>query len=137
MQVLARGSNFEITAQGATVRCSVVNAPDITPEEGARCAALIHDTLSSEVFARHSPYAGLVFDVQLGPAVFGPKTRASLEELFRAAERAGKRVAVRVGDTAIQRLQFSSLCRECAPTQAAVVSTDSEEHAWFDKRAPG
>jgi hypothetical protein len=131
MQFLARGSNFEITAQGETVRCRVMNAPDITPEEGARCAALIHDTLSSHVLNRHSPYAGLIFDVQLGPAVFGPKTRASLEDLFRAAERAGKRVAVRVGDAAIQRLQFSSLCRECAPTQAAVVNSDSEEHAWF------
>jgi len=135
MQLLARGSNFEITAQGETVRCRVMNAPDITPEEGARCAALIHDTLASQVLTKRSPYSALVFDVQLGPAVFGPKTRASLEELFRAAERAGKLLAVRVGEAAIQRLQFSSLCRECAPTQAALVSNDSEEQAWVDKHA--
>jgi hypothetical protein len=131
MDVLARGSNFEITADGRVARCSVVNSPQIDRDEGARCAQLMEDTLSNQVLSRRSTYAALVFDVRHGPEVFGPRTRSALEELFRAAELAGKRLAVRVGSGAIQRLQFSSLCRECAPTQAKVVFSDHDEELWL------
>jgi hypothetical protein len=136
VKILARGSNFEITTDGRIVRCRVVNAPDIDPEEGARCARQIHDTLAGQVLTPGSPYAGLVFDVQLGPPVFGPKTRASLEELFRAAERTHKRLAIRVGSAAIQRLQFASLCRECAPTYASIADSDVVEVGWVRQGKP-
>jgi hypothetical protein len=76
--------------------------------------------LMDKVIPRGSPYAGFVFDVTMGPAVFGPRTRAALEEMFREAESQRTRIAVRVGTAAIQQLQFKSLCRECAPTQARV-----------------
>jgi len=132
MDVLARGTNFEISAAGRVARCSVVNSPEIDGDEGARCARLMEDTLTNQVLSRRSSYTALVFDVRRGPEVFGPKTRGALEELFRAAELAGKRLAVRVGSGAIQRLQFSSLCRECAPTQAKVVFSDHDEAAWLE-----
>jgi hypothetical protein len=134
LKVLARGSIFEITAQDEIVRCRVLNAPEIDAEEGARCAAQMHDTLTGDVLTTNSPYIGLVFDVALGPAVFGPKTRAALERVFCAAEEAGKRLAVRIGSAAIQRLQFTSLCRECAPHAASVVESDAEEQRWLHAR---
>ena len=86
MEVLARGANFEITAKGGTVRLTVINRPEVDRDEGARCAQLMHDTLTSRVLLVRSPYRALVVDVRQGPEVFGPKTRASHEELFRAAE---------------------------------------------------
>ena len=85
--------------------------------------------LLGRVIPRDSAYVGFVFDVTQGPSVFGPKTRAALEELFRGAEANGKRVAVRVGAAAIQQLQFKSLCRECAPTLGRVFD-DERANGW-------
>jgi hypothetical protein len=131
MELLARGANFEITAEAGIVRLTVVNRPEVDRDEGARCAQLMHDTLASRVLLTRSPYRGLVFDVREGPEVFGPKTRASLEELFRAAESSRKRTAVRPGTSPIRRLQFASLCRECAPRHAKIVDDDLDESAWL------
>jgi hypothetical protein len=131
MEVLARGANFEITAERGIVRLSVINRPEVDREEGARCAQLMHDTLTSRVLLVRSPYRGLVIDVRQGPEVFGPKTRTSLEELFRAAESTRKRTAVRPGTSPIRRLQFASLCRECAPRHAKIVDDDQDEVAWL------
>jgi len=131
MEVLARGANFEITAERGIVRLTVINRPEVDRDEGARCAQLMHDTLTSKVLLVRSPYRGFVFDVRQGPEVFGPKTRASLEELFRAAETSRKRTAVRPGSSPIRRLQFASLCREWAPRQAKIVDDDQDENAWL------
>jgi hypothetical protein len=131
MEVLASGANFEITAERGVVRLTVVNRPEVDRDEGARCAQLIHDTLTSRVLVVRSQYRALVIDVRQGPEVFGPKTRASLEELFRAAESSRKRTAVRPGTSPIRRLQFASLCRECAPRQAKIVDDDHDENSWL------
>jgi hypothetical protein len=125
MRTLAEGAIFNIVADGPVATCKVVNRTDVTPEEGARCSREMRDVLVDRVLARGSAYAGFVFDVTNGPHVFGPRTRASLEELFRTAEAQSKRVAVRVGPHAVQQLQFKSLCRECAPTQGRVFEDDS------------
>lgn len=117
---IAGGAIFEITELDGIVRCVMTNRPDVTAEEGARCAQQIQQACA-RVLTQKTSYKGLVFDVRNGPAVFGPKTRAQLEELFRLAERNRVPIAVQVGEAAIQRLQFSSLCRDCAPTVAAVV----------------
>jgi hypothetical protein len=131
MEILARGANFEITADSGIARLTVSNPPDVDREEGARCAQLINETLTSRVLVERSAYRGLVLDVSGGPEVFGPKTRASLEQLFRAASGAKKRMAIRAGTSAIRRLQFASLCRECAPQHAKVVDDDRDERAWL------
>ena len=131
MEVLASGANFEITAERGVVRLTVINRPEVDRDEGARCAQLMHETLTSRVLIGRSPYKALVIDVRQGPEVFGPKTRASLEELFRAAESSRKRTAVRPGTSPIRRLQFASLCRECAPRQAKIVDDDLDESAWL------
>lgn len=133
VEILGKGAIFEIVVADAVARCTVTNRPDVAPEEGARCAAEMHEILGRDVMSPDSRYIGLVFDVRRGPDVFGPKTRAELEKLFRAAERVGKRMAVRIGTAAIQRLQFTSLCSECAPRFAKVVNTDEGER-WVRTR---
>lgn len=129
LAVLAEGAIFKIVAEAHVATCTVVNRIDVSAEEGARCAAEMRHVLLGKVISRDSPYVGFVFDVTQGPTVFGPKTRAALEELFRGAESNQKRVAVRVGAAAIQQLQFKSLCRECAPTQGRVFE-DASANAW-------
>jgi hypothetical protein len=127
LPVLAEGPIFKITGEGTLATCTVVNRADVSPEEGARCAQEMRETLMGKVIPRGSAYAGFVFDVTKGPAVFGPRTRAALEEMFREAEAQKTRIGVRVGAAAIQHLQFTSLCRECAPTQGRVFDDDKAE----------
>ena len=132
--VLLSGPIFEIRDLDGIARCAIENRQEVTAEEGARCAEEMHTFLAREVLSASSRYLGLIFDVRKGPAVFGPKTRAALEELFRAAQRASKPIAVCVGDTAIQRLQFSALCKECAPALARVIETGNGSD-WVRTRA--
>jgi hypothetical protein len=129
VEQLARGSIFVIHAINGIVTCIVENRADVTPDEGARCAEEMHDCLVNVVLKRGSLYSGVVFDVRRGPAVFGPKTRVRLEKIFSAAERVGKPLAVRVGESAIQRLQFANLCQQCAPRWSKVLG-QGEEPDW-------
>jgi len=129
LPVLAEGPIFKIVAEGTVATCSVVNRTDVSPEEGARCAQEMREVLMGKVIPRGSAYVGFVFDVTLGPPVFGPRTRVALEAMFSEAEAQKTRIGVRVGATAIQQLQFKSLCRECAPTQGRVFD-DERALAW-------
>jgi hypothetical protein len=122
MAVLDEGPLYAIEEVRGVVTCQVVSRPDVSADEGARSAERMQQFLVDRVLRSRSPYLGLVFDVSQGPAVFGPRTREALSQLFRAAARSNKPVAVRVGDAAIQRLQFTSLCRECAPEHTEVLS---------------
>ncbi|HVU05167.1 MAG TPA: hypothetical protein VHE30_25640, partial [Polyangiaceae bacterium] len=78
MEVLSRGANFEITADGDLCRCTVVNSAGVDKEEGARCAQQMRETLLFRVLTPLSLYRALVFDVTRGPEVFGPVTREML-----------------------------------------------------------
>jgi len=70
------------------------------------------DYLASNVLRVGSQYRGIIFDLRKGPPVFGPKTRETLAIFFSAAAKANMGVAVLVGDSAIQLLQFRNLCRD-------------------------
>ncbi|MDD9935115.1 MAG: hypothetical protein OXT09_16000 [Myxococcales bacterium] len=133
--LLGRGPIYEIVERGRTARCTVVNAPDVSGAEGARCASEMHAVLTGRVLVRRSFYRGLVFDVRCGPAAFGPKTRVSLEQIFDAAVRADKHLAVLVGESPTQLMQFTNLAREHAPQHARVLHDDGEAEAWADGSA--
>jgi hypothetical protein len=129
--VLARGAIFEITAENDLVACEVINRSDVSAEEGARCAAEMNDVLTKQVLRQRSPYRGLVFDVRKGPPAFGPKTRAALEIVFAAAAASGRRIAVLVGESPTQRMQFGSLCQEQAKQYGRVFQTEVSARDWL------
>jgi hypothetical protein len=129
--ILARGAIFEIRQIGEIVQCEVVNRSDVSGEEGARCAAMMHDVLTTRVLTAQSQYRGLLFDVRQGPPAFGPKTRATLELVFAAAAASQRRVSVLVGGSATQRMQFGNLCQEHAPELARVFLSESQAKEWL------
>ena len=132
MELLARGANFEITAEAGVARLEGLEPPEVDREEGARCAQQINETLTSRVLTRALGVSRAGASTSAtGPRSSVPKPAPSLEELFRAASSSRKRMAVRAGTSAIRRLQFASLCRECAPQYAKVVDDDREERAWL------
>jgi hypothetical protein len=130
--VLSYGPIFTIRSQGAIAWCEVINRDDVSPEEGARCAAMMNDVLTTQVLTPQSPYRGVVFDVRQGPQAFGPKTRAMLERIFVAANGSQRRIAVLVGGSPTQRMQFGNLCLEHARDHAQVFLSESSARDWLD-----
>lgn len=129
---LAHGDNHSISARDGIAVCQVWSRPDLSAEEGARNAQQMVDFLTHSVLRSRSPYRGIVFDVRRGPAVFGPKTRETLHGLFALAGTAGVPLAVLVGESPIQLLQFRNLCRE-SPGRADVFTDESSAFTWLDE----
>jgi hypothetical protein len=109
---LSQGDNHQISARDGIAICEVWSRPDLSPEDGARNARQMSDYLTSNVLRVGSQYRGIIFDLRKGPPVFGPKTRETLALFFSTAAKANIGVAVLVGDSAIQLLQFRNLCRD-------------------------
>lgn len=127
---LSQGDNHLISARDGLAICQVWTRPDLSPEDGARNARQMSDYLASNVLRLGSPYRGIIFDLRRGPPVFGPKTRETLAGFFTAAARANMGVAVLVGESAIQRLQFRNLCRD-AGGRADVFDSEAAALRWF------
>jgi hypothetical protein len=86
--------------------------------------------LTTYVLSSTSPYRGVIFDLRRGPPVFGPKTRETLAQFFATAARLKMGVAVLVGDSPIQVLQFRNLCRDSGG-RADVFDNESDAVRWF------
>jgi hypothetical protein len=127
---LSQGDNHLISARDGLAICQVWTRPDLTPEDGARNAKQMSDFLSTQVLRPASPYRGIIFDLRRGPPVFGPKTRETLAGFFAAAAANNMGVAVLVGESPIQLLQFRNLCRD-ARGRADVFSSEAEAVHWF------
>ena len=131
---LATGDNHTISIREGLAICQVWSRPDLSAEDGAKNAAQMVECLTTQVLHARSPYRGIVFDVRRGPPVFGPKTRETLSNLVNLAGKSGVPLAVLVGDSPIQLLQFRNLCRE-SPGRADVFSDEVSAFLWFDSKA--
>lgn len=133
---LSEGDNHLISARHGIATCQVWVRPDLSPEDGARSARQMSDYLSQNVLYPDSPYRGVIFDLRKAPPVFGPKTREALAGFFAAAARASIPVAVLVGESAIQVLQFRNLCRDSGG-KADVFDNEADAVRWFGPSTMG
>lgn len=122
-KILSQGPIFEIREDGDFAVCELKSTQSITKEEGARCAEMMRRTILEQVIVPKSPYRGLLFDVRLGPAAFGPKTRDELAQIFTQANDLKFKVGVLVSKSPTQHLQFCNLAAECA-AKSSLVSRD-------------
>jgi hypothetical protein len=127
---LSEGDNHLISARHGLAICQVWTRPDLTAEDGARNARQMSEYLTTNVLAANAPYRGVIFDLRRGPPVFGPKTRESLAQFFATAARLNMGVAVLVGDSPIQVLQFRNLCRDSGG-RADVFDNEADAVRWF------
>lgn len=127
---LSEGDNHLISARHGIATCQVWVRADLSPEDGARSARQMSDYLTENVLHPDSPYRGVIFDLRKAPPVFGPKTREALSGFFTSAARAGIPVAVLVGESAIQVLQFRNLCRDSGG-RADVFDNETDAVRWF------
>jgi hypothetical protein len=127
---LSEGDNHVISARHGLAICQVWTRPDLTAEDGAKNAQQMSEYLERHVLQPGAPYRGVIFDMRRGPPVFGPKTRESLAAFFAAAAHLSMGVAVLVGDSAIQVLQFRNLCRDSGG-RADVFDNEADAVRWF------
>lgn len=127
---LSEGDNHLISARHGLAICQVWTRPDLTAEDGARNARQMSEYLTTHVLSPSSPYRGVIFDLRRGPPVFGPKTRETLAQFFATAARLNMGVAVLVGDSPIQVLQFRNLCRDSGG-RADVFDNEADAVRWF------
>ncbi|HEX5101002.1 MAG TPA: hypothetical protein VFV94_15940 [Polyangiaceae bacterium] len=127
---LSEGDNHLISVRHGIATCQVWVRADLSPEDGARSARQMSDYLTKNVLHPGSPYRGVIFDLRKAPPVFGPKTREALSGFFSSAARAGIPVAVLVGESAIQVLQFRNLCRDSGG-RADVFDNEADAVRWF------
>jgi len=127
---LSHGDNHLISSRDGLAICQVWSRPDLSPEDGARNARQMSDYLAGNVLRPGSPYRGIIFDLRRGPPVFGPKTRETLAGFFAVAAANKMGVAVLVGESPIQVLQFRNLCRDSGG-QADVFNNEADAVRWF------
>ena len=127
---LSEGDNHLISARQGIATCQVWVRADLSPEAGARSAQQMSDYLTRHVLHPDSPYRGVIFDLRKAPPVYGPKKREALGGFFSAAARASIPVAVLVGESAIQVLQFRNLCRDSGG-RADVFDNEVDAVRWF------
>jgi hypothetical protein len=127
---LSEGDNHLISARQGLAICQVWTRPDLSAEQGAKNARQMSEYLERHVLQPRSPYRGVIFDLRRGPPVFGPKTRETLAGFFATAARLDIGIAVLVGDSPIQVLQFRNLCRDSGG-RADVFDNEADAVRWF------
>jgi hypothetical protein len=127
---LIEGDNHLISARHGLAICQVWTRPDLSAEQGAKNARQMSEYLERHVLQPGSPYRGVIFDLRRGPPVFGPKTRETLAAFFATAARINMGIAVLVGESPIQVLQFRNLCRDSGG-RADVFNNEADAVRWF------
>lgn len=122
------GDNHRLVLDAGIVRGAIWKRPDLDTAQGAANARQIERTLLE--WLRHRP-RGLYLDVSQGPEVAGPKTEEALGSWFAAYAQAHVPVAVRVGASAVQRMQYQRLLGTKAGPSGKLCTTEAEGLAFL------
>jgi hypothetical protein len=123
------GPIYEIRLEPPVAHCRVWTRTDIDATTGAVCAKEMRDAISEHV-VRGFGFRGVIFDVREGPPAFGPKTQVALTELIRECAAGGRGIAFLVGDSAIQRMQFTRLQKESGSPLCCVFLDENTARAF-------
>ena len=133
--LVASGDNFTIHVADGVVRLRVWSRRDMSYARGAELAQKKVDVLRE--VARRAGVVGLLFDLTEAAPVVGPVTEDAVQAMMRAFADHGHRVAVVVGPSPTQGLQFTRLAREACKRRAPwIVSDDIEDAERFLRPAP-
>lgn len=105
------GLNFSVEERPDGIAVvQVWRRPDLSRDEGARCAQLIADHMKRLASTARS----CIFDLTRATTSWGPTTHRALGEMLRYWETAGKPIYIVQSDEPIQRLLLRELQRKAA-----------------------
>lgn len=120
MSAFRQGENYEIVIIERVVSCRVWQRPDLSREEGARCAEekaeALHQLASYRMFS-------LLFDLSAAPASWGPATHEALSRIVHTWDSAGRTVVVVVGPEPLQKLTVRRLIADACPRHGKLALT--------------
>lgn len=124
----AEGGNYRIELLGGGVAsCRVWRRPDVDAQTGAGFA---REKIAHFEALANGEARALLFDLRDAPPVTGPKTQEALGKMLWPFEREGRRVAIVVGEHAIQKLQLQRIVDEAAPKHGRVFASEREALAY-------
>jgi hypothetical protein len=112
MSTFRRGENYEIVIVDRVVSCRVWQRPDLSREEGAKCAEEKAQALSQ--LASYRMFS-LLFDLSAAPHSWGPTTHEALCRILNTWDAAGRTVVIVVGPEPIQKLTVRRLIADACP----------------------
>ena len=134
---VASGANYTLDVDRGVVCLRVWKNSQLTFAQGAQLA---HEKLSHlRVCVERPGMRALLFDLEHAPPVVGPVTEAAVQAMIRLFCERHLPVAVLVGDSPLQALQFARLLREMMgpahDTHGLVTSVRAQAEA-FVRGAP-
>jgi len=128
------GSNYDVElADDGLAIARVRRRPDIDTSAGADA---IEQMASAILDAADEHVAALLLDLSDAPAVTGPRTQATLTTLLEQWCGTGRRAAVVIGDSAVQRMQVDRIAAG-VHTGAVIVATSVDAAMiWLRGRLP-
>lgn len=122
------GDNHRLVLEAGIVRGAIWKRPDLDNAQGAENARQIEATLLA--WLRHRP-RGLYLDVSQGPEVAGPRTEETIGSWFEAYAHAHVPVAVQVGSSAMQKMQYQRLLNAKAGAGGRLCASEAEALAFL------
>lgn len=128
VQRFAEGGNFTIDLKGGLAHCRVFRNLDLN---SAECGELARVKVG--LFAQLAAGAthGMLLNVVDAPAVTGPMTQDAVGKMLKPWEEARKPIAVLLGTTPIQKLQFVRLLADAAPTSGKLFFLEASARSWI------
>ncbi|MFO0660427.1 MAG: hypothetical protein U0165_11440 [Polyangiaceae bacterium] len=131
MPVVSSAENHEITLDDGLARCRVWRRPDLSSEDGARCAEQMSSSLARLALVGSGARA-LALDLSEAPGVAGPRTAAAIGSLLVSWKNSKKRAALIVGDQPLKQLQMKRIVAENALGWAEVFPSFEQARTWLD-----
>jgi hypothetical protein len=128
--VYAEGPNFRFDIADAIARCRVWRRQDLDSAQGARCAEDLANHARKLAAGAAGVARAMVLDLRDAPAVSGPRTLGALGELLKSWEDVRRPVAMVVGASPTQALQFRRLVAQNAPRLGATFTDLDSALAW-------
>jgi hypothetical protein len=133
----AKGPNYAADVDRGLVLMRVWRRPDLSDEEGARCAQEMAELLDRLARGPRTLASAVLLDLRDAPPAVGPKTQDLIGRMVQSWEQAGRRFALLVGEDPVQGMQLRLLVKKRAPHVARVFSSLAEARRWTAVSAPG
>lgn len=119
----AEGPNYTISIEGMSVAVlRVWQAPELTREEGARCA----EQMAAQLLELSRTQRGLVLDLRRATTTWGPRTQEALERMLRPWEERGRAIWIVPSSEPIQEIAVKNLIKAAAPQHGHAARSPEE-----------
>ena len=130
MPPYASGANYQIDLAKGIVVCRVFKRPDLSREQGAKCAEEKVEILGRLAEGPRAMAKALLFDLRQAPGSWGPITQSALDKIFVAWELAGRRLAAVLAVEPLQLMLVRQSFKQNAPTQGKIFVDEAEAMAY-------